>query len=151
MFSETVCISVHPWLKSPSSQFPSVLNLNSFGNSGYFVACWGLCPQTPEVFEGMARRSMSRKGGLERDCSAGLRGVIDAPSVRVSLAELLFSSAPLCFPERSPRYMADRDPSRRYGKGSSDRQEPRACRTVNCISKFWGSRRRGPWHVWNWT
>src|SRR5271170_5773828 len=27
-------------------------------------------------------------------------GVIDAPSVRVSLAELLLSRAPLCFPER---------------------------------------------------
>ena len=32
-----------------------------FGNSGFAVGCRGLCPRTPEVFQGMARRSMMGK------------------------------------------------------------------------------------------
>jgi len=62
----------------------------------------GSAPGPPKFFKAWlgGRCEDRRNGGLKRKALAGLLGGIDAPSIRVSLAGLLFSSAPFRFPER---------------------------------------------------
>src|SRR5580765_1119247 len=96
---------------------------------------WGLCPQTPEVSKGMTRVSKGEPWELKLP----RLGAFGAPSVRVSLAGLLFSSAPLCFPERCRRYTADEEGTNRYGGGCLEDRSPMPCKTDSCTSRFWES------------